>query len=294
VAIGAACAGDFTAPTNGLLVEGSVGIGSLLDANTKLEVDGIVRLKDTESPDPLNQYAVAGTSYLRSDEGALCAGDEEGNETQLSTHMDPRTFVPEAVTSFADPSVEYPFSFHHRNVLLGKGQVVDMAKLVKVVNQISQNMYGPQAGQLIFTYDLPESQKVTAEQYAAAQLDNLVNLDLAANPWVEVALGPDGAIPAEALDQVEIMEPVVTGTRIVAKPSLDLANGRVIMVEEEEEVKEMASTGQFKTQFKAGYDYRAGKVYRKRTADDVDKAALAAKIKDLPQWILDRVPGEAQ
>ena len=60
----------------------------------------------------------------------LYARDSDGNATQLSSHASPHRVEPLAETSFDDPQTELPWSIHHGNSFIGKGTIVDMAKLV--------------------------------------------------------------------------------------------------------------------------------------------------------------------
>ena len=159
--------------------------------------------------------------------GEVWVIDTGGNQTQISSHLDPRLRHPQAVTSFAEDSgIDMPFSFHHRNPYLGQACIVDMAKLAAWVEQKMQAELGEEAGRIFYYYDLEPEETVTLEQDLERRRNNA-----AATRWVEVtmATGSEGetAIPPEAFEQVE-----ETTTTLQVKTQtthrLDLARGVVV------------------------------------------------------------------
>ncbi|MEQ8821004.1 MAG: hypothetical protein RLY93_12240 [Sumerlaeia bacterium] len=222
------------------------------------------------------------------------AGD--GSQTQLSTHYDPRDIDGNAATSFDDPTIDVPWSLHHTNVYIGKGAVVDMAKMVAWVEAVMQADLGASAGKLVYEYDLPASEIRSETDYEVAYWAEAVrNAD-----WIEVALENGTHIPASAFESVEIMDVVeVPATRY----EIDTATRAVVAVETTEPVE--IGTGEYELRLRSDYKFEDGKLYRRPTPEDLgfeggtqsfglysgssSGKAVAAPTADLPEWIADRV-----
>jgi len=259
--------------------DGKVGIGTTapeelltIGTNEALALEG-----DTEwSPTLPNKYAAF---FVQ--QGEMYVADQYENDTQLSSHADPREIDPGAVTAFSDPAVELPFSFRHSNGFIGKGAVVDMAAVVSDLEGITAKKY-------TYVYDLPPDVTTSYGQWQKEQQRHLEKRSLerilSESPEIETTL-------ADALEQVEIEKPVQTVER-VTKYRIDYENAQVVQEETDVVVTQMVGTGEHKTQLKPGYrfDEDTGKVYRPRTAEDVHLDPIAPP--ELPQWIVDRLPAE--
>ena len=77
----------------------------------------------------------------------------------------------------------------------------------------------------------------------------------------------------------------------VTEYEVDLDQGRVIADEREETIQVQVPTGGMVKQFSADWRFERGSLYRRPTLLDIDvDAILIETYRELPQWILDRVP----
>lgn len=189
-AIGATYSGSNAASTNGLIVEGNVGVGTT-SPQAKLNVNGNVLVQNGTlllTDIATSPSAVSGRSgifsYQSDGTSELFAVDGAGNKTRLSSHA-----VPPG--GFDSPEVDaLPWSMHHANAFIGRGQVVNMSKLVRLVEELTGN-------QLAYDYELPADWRLDFEKWQAEQVEQLrkdyVQRELDREPRVEV-----GAIEAIA------------------------------------------------------------------------------------------------
>lgn len=201
--------------------------------------------------------------------------DAAGNHSQLSSHADPALLIPGTPSSFADPDVSIPFSFHHGNRYIGKGAVVDLSALVADIERQNGKSYTT-------VYDLPAVETETiASRQARFELQAKQRI-LAETPEVEIPI-------QEAWENAEVREPVET-TRSNTKYRFDLTTEQVISYQVEEKVTELAGTGRYERQLKDGvrFDESTGKFYRQRTIEEIELSPDA--IPPLPDWILSRIP----
>lgn len=270
-----------------------------LDVNGKIQIRG-ANMSSVTNPSTNNGwlYANYNASYdppgSYSGAGVYVAYGTTHN--RISSHADPRGVDPQAVTSFGDPSVQLPFSFSHWDTVVGKGQVVDMAKMVAWVEKKMQAEQGEQNGRLVFNYDLPANLRVSLEDYnkklaedqAAAVIQKLDSM-----PLIKVNVGGDGKIPAEAFESVPVY---TTVTRKVTKKvkEVNCDTMQLVAVDREEEVKEQVATGQTKRQLRKDWRLIDGELYRRPTVNDIDVDAVVKECPKLPAWILERIKSGKQ
>lgn len=253
----------------------SVHYGPYYLPDAALDVCGALRLTNSED------YSVG---MIRVMYGSLWASDCNGNYTVFSPHTDPRQIAPQAQTSFADQSVALPFSFHHKNEYLGKGQVIDMSKAIKYLDQKMRAEMGEQAGKIVFEYDLPKTECKTRDDYDV----QVVMDELRMMKPVKVAVDKDGRIPPEAL--IEVNE-IVNSTRVdeVEEKKVDFEAGRIMKVKRKMTRNVAVPTGRKVRQFRPGWSFENGELYRQPTVNDIDVTAILRKHPKLPQWIVDRI-----
>lgn len=183
--------------------------------------------------------------------------DENANETQLSSHADPRDFAPDLQgSSFGDPEVALPFSFHHTNAYIGKGAVVDLAAVVRDLEAMTGKSYTTH-------YDLP-----------SASPERL----LARYPWIEIPI-------EEAWEEYEAMVPERTTAY-----DYNLDEQTVYLVEVPTGGDSEVGTGILKRPLKENvrFEPETGKFLRRPTAAEIPPDSAP----DLPTWIADRLASE--
>jgi hypothetical protein len=257
---------------------GKVGIGTsapieflTLDGENSLAIFG-------EDP---GGYPDADEDYAKFyvEDGEMWVQDENGSDSQLSSHADPGMYAPVASSSFSDPNVDLPFSFHHSNRFIGKGAVVDMAAVVAEVERMSGK-------DLTAEYDLPAEKRLDAAQWLASQRTAMVERAkqriLEESPEVEIPI-------EEAWEEVEILEATAT-VQTATRYEYDLGTEQVALVEEPVEVLEEVGMGEYERRLKEGvrFDQETGKFFRQRTIEEIDTPTIREP--DLPQWIQDRIP----
>ncbi|MCG3198916.1 MAG: hypothetical protein GHCLOJNM_03423 [bacterium] len=253
---------------------GYVGIGDFEPVEKLTVGSGYIAIATYGVPDSDGDYA---KFYV--DQGQMYVMDDGAMSTQLTSHRDPRTVAPDAATSFDDPSVTLPFSFHHSNAFIGKGAVVDLAALVKDVEAVTGKAY-------TYIYDLSpeevldfeqwrEEQRVKREQRAREEA-------LAAQPEVEVSLG-------ESYEEVPEME-VVEAVEQASEYRINFDTLQVETVTVDRKVFRENPTGRTKRQLKPDirFDPETGKLWRRRALEEVQVADLPAPT--LPEWVAARVP----
>lgn len=263
---------------------GNVGIKTQDPASyAALDVNGSIHFQPrTNQPtDPYVLYAYSGN---------LWANNSSGTSHQISSHYDPREVEPQAQTSFSDPTVVLPYSIHHENNFIGKGAVIDMTKMVAYIERKMQSELGAEAGRLVFVYDLPKEQCKTVDE---AEIDRVME-DLQKTPPIKVAIGTDGSIPPEALEEVDEM--IETPRTITdSDEKIDFKSRRVIKVDRLKTIVDKVKTGKKTTRLKIGWTFSKEKgLCRPATLDDLDLDKIASKHPALPQWVLDRVKGGKQ
>ena len=262
----------------------------------ELDVNGVIGLRHRNSlpvslgSDEAIIYAYDPTNGAGGT--TVFAMDSNGNRNQLASHANPCDVNPQAQCSFNDPSVALPFSFRHENDFIGRGAIVDLAKMVKYVEGKMQAELGEEPGRLVNIYDLPKSQTRTLEEEQAKaverQADEAVQA-LSLMDWVPVELGPGGAIPPDAVE--EVPETVKQERKIqVTEKELDLTQGRVVEVQREKTIQADVPTGRMTKQLTKNYKFEKGVLSRRPTLNDVNMEELAKPV-DLPQWIRERVSG---
>lgn len=214
----------------------------------------------------------------------------------LTSHADPRGVDPGAATSFADPTIDLPFSFCHKDLLIGKGQIVDMSKMVSFVERQMKMEMGEKQGRLIYNFDLPESERMSMDKFEELQnkyqvrkaLDKLDQM-----PWIKVELGSDGKIPDEAFEEIpEYQE--VESKKEVKKKEIDFSTKRLVEVTKVENVKMKVATGRNLSRLKSSWELREDGLYRKPNLKDVSVESLIEDSPHLPRWILDRIKAGQQ
>jgi len=260
-------------------ITGDVGIGTV--PYQKLDVNGAIRLRKMDNPpghyadDPMI-WAEDENEYVR-----LYARDETACTTLLSSHMDPGDVAAGASTSFDDLEVELPFSFSHKNNLLGKGAVVDMAAVVAKVEELAGENF-------TYVYDLPPDQIADAAEWGRKRREQL-ELEAKQEALLQ---SPEEEIPiAEAWEEAEIVEASPT-IQSATRFRYDLEAEQVVAYEVPVEVAEPVGTGRFERRLKDNvrFDEETGKFYRQRTLEEIDVGTIPEP--ELPRWIRDRLPGQ--
>lgn len=265
------------------------------------------RPAETAPSSPPSSFGGGGIIYLDSNE-RLRAADSYANLTVISSHAHPREIDPAARhTSFEDPDVALPWSFTHKNTVVGIEASVDMAKLVAWAEAKMQAELGEEEGRLVHTRELDPDERVSVEDWELQSMVARIERAIQEDPWVEVPLEGGNQIPAEAWEEVEVFEKEEQ-TRTDLQKVLDTET--MTVVEEEVEVTEAVrvATGRFERQLRDGYTFREGKLYRQRTvedfsaadfvnADDLPRGATRdpegrVVVRDLPAWITDRAPAD--
>ena len=217
----------------------------------------------------------------RSGDVEVFVKNENGDVTQLSSHANPERFDTTFDSSFDDPEIDLPFSFHHSNQFIGKGAVVDMAALIKDVGQLTGKnytaVYDVTPEEVVDYQPWREDQRQKMEQRAKERI-------ISESPEIEVPI-------SEALEMVEILEKVV-GVQEVTKYRIDYETAQIIEYTTDELVVSLVPTGEFEYRLKPDYrfDEYMGKIYRPRTTDDVEVDPISEPT--LPDWILSRLPQE--
>jgi len=236
-----------------ILNSGEVGIGTEtpIETLTLYANDATLAIEEhgTSPPNSSSGYA---KFYV--DDGEMYTLDDSGNDTQISSHADPRDYGEPINTSFQDPSVELPFSFHHKNRFIGKGAVVDLAAMIRDVEALTGNNYTT-------AYDIPE-----------APTEEL----LSRYDWIEIPIG-------EAWEEVEVMVPERETVY-----EYDLEEETVYTVQAPTGEPSEEGTGILRRQLKEGvrFEEETGKFYRRPLEAEIPQGATP----DLPLWIADRLP----
>lgn len=229
-------------------------------------------------------YEYLGGFYADYEDTGIHARDRYGNNTQLSSHFDPTEIDAQAKTSFNDSKIALPYSFHHENEYIGKGQVIDMAKLVNFVEQKMKDELGDEDGKIVFDYDLdPKKVKTLDERRIELALNELSSM-----PLIKVDIPDDGTLPAEAIVEVDEYKDEQQ-TKKIKERKLDLASRKVVTVEKEVAATVKVKTGKKVNQLKAGWQFSDGQLYREPTVADLDMTKFDAKYPDLPDWVKSRM-----
>jgi hypothetical protein len=250
-------------------------------------IDGSIELL------PINQNQIprAGFYSLKDgqDEFYVYVRDTTGNDTILSSHQPPENKVPNAMnTSFADPSYDLPFSLSHQNRLIGKGQVIDMAKLVRFVEAQMIEEFGSEEGRIVHNYDLPESERISLAKYRDQRRKfYLENMD-AQMRWEKIPLGPDRKLPEEAFAMVDEVEPTQREVT-VTEDVVDFETEKVVTMQRTKKIVESARTGRQVKTLKPNYKLIKGELYRAPEYDNVDAKLADEASFDPPQWVIDRI-----
>jgi len=237
-----------------LSVVGDVGIGTgAIPPIEKLALAGVLSVRaGLSDPDSDSLFVKLYSKGFMTAE--MWAMDSDDNTTQLTTHADPRDYGAAESTSFEDPQVELPFSFHHKNRLVGKGAVVDLAAVVRDLESLTGKSYTT-------VYDLPApSTEELLDRYEG----------------IEVPI-------EEAWEQVEVMVPE---TETVYR--YDLETEEVSQVEVPTGEPSEVGTGIFRRELKENvrFDEETGKFFRRPTLAEIPQGATP----NLPLWIAERLP----
>ena len=271
--------------------DGKVGIGTYNPAQL-LSVNGRIRLDSQASTTTL---PIAGgvelLSYTRGTDPEFWILDSTGDSTRLNSHADPRAVDITAKSSFNNPEIVMPFSFKHENMYIGKGQIVDLAKMAAYTEKKMKAELGDKEGQLFYTYDLPPNQCADLKQYNEAvvkwQTDFVLD-KLESMPLIKVKIGDDGQIPAEAFEEVPVYQSV-TRKAVQAVREVDCDSMKMVNVNREVEIQDRIPSGKMKRQLRVGWTVIDGELYRHPTLNDINIEELIKDRPNLPQWILERI-----
>lgn len=279
--------------------EGYVGVGTSSPAQ-KLDVNGMIQLRGqnlTSTPSTSTNNGLIYANYNGTFDppgngsGAGIYAAFGTTHNRLTSHADPRSIDPAARTSFADPSVELPFSFCHWDTVIGKCQIVDMSKMVAWAEKKMKSELGDEAGRLTYTKNLPADKRLAIDQYQKLQSEQQANLVLAKlenMPLIKVALGPGGDVPREAVEEVDEMRSVERRVMIKEK-RMDFEKMQVVEVEHESNITQNVATGRKIRRFKSGWELKDGELYRSAKLSDINLDDVVKDTPQLPQWIMDRI-----
>jgi hypothetical protein len=239
----------------------------------------------------LFEYDDQSSAKLKVTDGELYAVDSSSNVTQLSSHASPQRVRANASTSFDNQNIELPWSLHHRNRVVGKGAVVDMAKALDFIEDMMQAQLGTDEGQLFFDYDLSQDEVQSVDDHIAEAVDLLIERRLSTKPWTEVDLGTSDVVPADAVERVEIME-IQRVEEIYIDHEIDFNTNQIVEVEKTRRVDQEVGTGEYKKQLTADYCLKDGKLLRRTTVDDLNLSS--GDVPGLPDWVLQRAAQPAQ
>lgn len=271
--------------------DGKVGIGTYTPAQL-LSVNGRIRLDNQR--DSVTLPSAGGTELLSanfSNDPELRILDSTGDMTRLNSHADPRSVDAAAKSSFNNPEIVLPFSFKHENIYLGKGQIVDLAKMAAYTEKKMKAELGDSDGQLVYTYDLPPSQCADLKQYneAVVKWQTDVVLDkLESMPLIKAKIGENGQIPAEAFEEVPVYE-LITRKVMQTVRDVDCDSMKMVNINREVEIQDRITTGKTKRQLRVGWTVIDGELYRRPTVNDINIEDLIKDRPHLPQWILERI-----
>ena len=263
-------------------VNNRVGVCQSYPGYARLEVDHTIGFECGGAGAPLTDEDYSFIwGELDGGTGQVYVKDGDGTETRLTSHLDPRLIDENVATSFADRNIDLPFSFHHRNVFLGKGAVVDLSAVVADLERLTGKRY-------TLVYDLqPEEKLALAPWLASQQIAKEVRAKrriLDESPEVEIS-------PEEGIEYAEAMRPVVsTVTR--TEYVLSKETGEIEARQVEEEVVQLVATGEHEYRLKdrVRLDEETGRLYRRRTLDEITIDPIPEP--QLSQWIVDRLPAE--
>jgi hypothetical protein len=264
------------------------GLVSEGDNNTfSIIVDGAIVFLENDSSegDWPAIYAQKVNGVLR-----LFARDESGNDTVFSPHAAPEELVEGLTqqTSFSDPNYVLPYSFAHKNVLIGKGEVVDMARIVAYVQSKMIEEMGEEEGRVIHTYDLPADEKMSLEDYRLYRRENYMEAVDDHAVWEKVPLGADGKIPSDAFVISEETRPVAR-VEVVETKEIDYQTERLVTVRKERKITEQVRTGREIKTLKPSYRLVDGELYFCPELENID-ARLAEEARfDPPDWVMNRI-----
>lgn len=219
---------------------GHVGLGTTTPFDTLTIEDnrGTIAIEEISSSPPAHNE---GFAKFFVDIGEMFVLDENDNDTQLSSHADPRNYGAPTTTSFDNPNVDLPFSFHHKNRIIGIGAVVDLAAAISDLETLTGKDYTT-------VYNLPGS---TSEEL----LDRY--------DWIEIPI-------EEAFEQVELMVPETETVFEYDPDTLQLSQVEVPTGEPSE-----VGSGAYRTELKDNvrFDKSNGKFYRRPTVAEIPQGA---------------------
>ncbi len=271
--------GELRVGNTGLRVHQSLNAVSIGTADflEHLTINAVAAFEAGSAPGNDTDYAKL---YAKDSGGVdLYAMDEDGNETPLTSHFDPRDYDPDADTVFADPNVVLPFSFRHSNGFIGKGAVVDLASVVAEVERMAGRSF-------TVVYDLPSEEMRDFSTWSQEQIEKVEERAklriLEETPELEISI-------EDAWEEVPVVE-VVETTDQVTNYTYDLDTLTVSPIAIDQTVFAEVPTGQTTRQLKDGvrFDEETGRFYRRLTLNDIEVDPIQPR--PLPQWIADRLP----
>lgn len=227
--------------------------------------------------------------YLNTDH-AIHVVDLNHNDTVLSTHVPPEAKLEGqfAQSSFADTDYVLPFSFTHQNDLIGKGQVIDMAKLVRYVESKLIEEQGEEQGRIVYTYDLPAEKRTTLNEFRDRRREKLQeNIETQAH-WEKAPIGADGRIPGQAFTLVDEYQAVKREV-VEEHKEIDFLTERLVSVPHARTVVENVPTGRRVKTLKPCYRMINGELYYSAEIDDLDTTLADDSNFNPPDWIMNRV-----
>lgn len=261
---------------------GELAVGHFILPTAAIDVNGPIVVREVIPPGPGPQ--ANGKAALWADAGDLWGRGTVSGAVNLTGGVEGpgggELMLPDAESSFSDPQVPLPWVHEHRNDLIGKGEIVDMAMLVKLVEELSGRS-------LTRVYDLPQRldpgvyladrREAEVHRIKTRALMNLKEIEVPiAEAWIEV--DETRRVPAEiprTRFEYDLDSGTVTQATVMVAGFIDEPTGGTAR----------------RLRDDVRFDAAAGKFYRRLTLDDFD-----ALIREnppqvgIPDWILDRIP----
>jgi len=210
--------------------------------------------------------ALANTASIVSLSGELYGVDAAGNQTLNSPHKN-------EILDKSDPLIPYPWCYHARNPYLGKEVLLDWSVVIAEVERLSGKKF------VVYRDILSEEKRdwvADQDKNISAERERRIREKM--NEEVEIET-------AEAFEDLPITMKVDSGKeefRYASEDGKIIKKATPIMIDQ--------PTGETKKQLKNGIrlDEKTGKIYRKKTREEVESLIEEPIAQQLPKWMADR------
>jgi hypothetical protein len=237
---------------------GNVGIGITAFGASAAKV---LTLGDGTAPG-----ALVNTASIVSLSGELYGVDAAGNQTLNSPHKN-------EILDNSDPIIPYPWCYYAKNPYLGKEVLLDWSAVVAEVERLSGKKF------VIYRDILSEEKRDwVADQFENISAERERRIREKMNEEVEIET-------AEAFEDLPITMKVDSGKeefRYASEDGKIIKKATPIMIDQ--------PTGETKKRLKNGIrlDEKTGKIYRKKTREEVENLIEEPIAQQLPKWMADR------